>query len=100
MTEESSTSWYNWNNKTWHYCGKVGHVKKMCWKNYSNLEENVKQLEGDVAIVQSTSRSTYNVETCQALHVHTSKNEWVVDSGWTHHMVKDASLFFYLDTTI
>ena len=27
------------------------------------------------------------------LHAHTSKNEWVVDSSFTHHMVKDAPLF-------
>ena len=27
----------------------------------------------------------------------TSHNEWVVDSSFTHHMVKDASLFSFLD---
>ena len=30
----------------------------------------------------------------------TSQNEWVVNSGCTHHMAKDDSLFSSLDTTI
>jgi hypothetical protein len=33
------------------------------------------------------------VSDSQALHAHTSKSEWIIDSGCTHHMAKDASLF-------
>ena len=76
----------------------------MFWKKTSDLEEKVKQLEGDVEVLLSTSQSTnaftFNVRTSQPLHVHTLKNEWVGDSSSTHHMVKDASLFSSLDMDI
>ena len=35
-------------NKTCHYCGKLGHVEKTCWKEMKDLEENVNDLE-DIA---------------------------------------------------
>ena len=61
------------------------------------MEEKVKELEGDMKAMQSTSQSvdnfTFLVGTSQALHAHTSQNEWVVDSSCTHHMVRDASMF-------
>ena len=57
-----------------------------------DLEEKVKHLEGEVEVVRSTNQSIdifiVNVITSQALHAHTSKNVWVVDSSFTHHMEK------------
>ena len=55
-----------------------------------------------MVVVWLTSRSvdtfTFNVETSQMFHAHTSRNEWVVNFGFTHNMEKDASLFSSLDT--
>ena len=50
-TEELLTSQKNRKKKTCCYYGNVGHVEKTCWKKTSNLEEKVKQLEGDVVVV-------------------------------------------------
>lgn len=93
--------------KTCLYCGKVGFMEKVCWKKTSYLEEKVKNLEGDVSTRCSTNMQhrtsegrAYNymffVSSSQILHAHTSKSEWIVDSGCTHHMAKDASLFLAL----
>lgn len=82
----------------------MGHAEKICWKKISSLEEKVKWLEGDVVAICSTGWSVnafnLNVGTSQAFHDHMLKNEWFVDSGCTHHMEKDASLFSSLDTTV
>ena len=79
----------------------MGHAKLTCWEKISNLEEKVKQNEGDVVVVWLSSQSvdtfSFNIENSQLLHAHTSKNEWVVDSSFPHHMVKHASLFYSLD---
>ena len=87
--------------KTCCYYGKVGHAEKTCWKKIYDLEEKVKYLEGVLAIVRSNGRSTnaftFNVEPSQVLHAHMLKNEWVLDSNCTHHMVKDAFLFSSLN---
>lgn len=40
---------------------------------------------------------TFNVGMSQVLLAHTSQNEWVVNSSWTHHMDKDAYMFSFLD---
>ena len=50
-TKELSTS----QKKTCCYYGNVGHVEKTCWKKTPDLEEKMKQLEGDVATVRSNS---------------------------------------------
>lgn len=51
--------------------------------------------------MQSTSQLvdifTFNIGTSQALHAHMLKNEWVIDSGCTHYMTNNASLFSSLD---
>jgi hypothetical protein len=40
---------------------------------------------------------TFQVRTSHILLSHSAQNEWVVYSGCTHHMAKDASLFTWLD---
>ena len=76
----------------------------MCLNKTYDLEEKVKQLEWDVLVVWLIGRSagtfTFNIETSQSLHADSSKKEWVVDYGCTHHMENDASLLFSLDATI
>ena len=42
----------------------------------------------------------FNVVTSKEFQTHTSKNEWVFDSGCTHHMEKDSSLFSSLNKVI
>jgi hypothetical protein len=64
----------------------------------NDLEEKVKFLEGYVSIVhRPTNNFTFQVRTSHTLLSHSMHNEWVVDSGCTHHMDKDASLFTWLD---
>ena len=50
-------------------------------------------------IVQSINRQLYlrHLNLSQVLLASTSKNEWVSDSGCTHHIAKDASLLSSLD---
>jgi hypothetical protein len=42
-------------NKTCKYCGKTGHVEKTSWKKSKDLEEKVKDIEGDAMVVRPTS---------------------------------------------
>ena len=37
------------------------------------------------------------VGTYQALHAHTYKSEWIVNSGYIHHTIKDAYIFSSLN---
>ena len=50
----------NEKKKTYHYCGKVGHVEITRWKKTKHLEENAKNIEGYVATIWSTNWSTKN----------------------------------------
>jgi hypothetical protein len=73
-------------------------VEKVCYKKRDDLEEKVKCLEGNMSSERRpTDNFTFQVRTSQALLSHSAQNEWVVDSGCTHHMAKDASLFTWLD---
>jgi hypothetical protein len=86
---------------TCQYCRKLGHMEKACRQKTKDLEEKVKKLEGDVSTGRSTKHTSegkqnnymFVVSSSQALHAHTSQNEWIVNSGCTHHMAKDVSLF-------
>ena len=64
------------------------------------LEGRVKHLEDSTSTGQSTNRplenNTFSINTSQALHARTNKIEWIVDSGCTHGMAKDASMFYSL----
>jgi hypothetical protein len=69
----------------------------------------VKKLEGDMLIGILTSlhtlegkenNHTFFVTTSQALHVHTSQSERIVNSSCNHYMAKYASLFSSLKETI
>ena len=48
---------------------------------------------------QSGNYFTFTTGTSQALLAQTSQNERVVNSGCTHHMAKDASLFSSLNVS-
>jgi hypothetical protein len=70
------------------------HVKNKCFKKQDDLEEKIKRIEGDVLIVhRNVDNFTFQVRNSQSLMSHTAKNEWVVDSGCTHHMEKDSTFF-------
>ena len=90
-------------NNTCRYHGKTGHLEKTCWKKSVDLEEKVKIFEGGVVVVHETSilvdDFNLNLRNSQALLAQNSQNEWVDDSGCTHHMAKDSSLFSFVDTT-
>lgn len=100
--KESSISWKNQKKKTCRYYGKVVHVEKTCWKKNYDLEEKVKELEGDVVIVRSTSWSidafTFKFITSQVFHAHMLRNEYFFDFNCTHHMAKDNSPFSSMNT--
>lgn len=49
---------------------------------------------------QLTNNFTFNVITYQGLLIQDSHNQWVVDSGCTHHMDKYTSLFSSLEFTL
>jgi hypothetical protein len=54
-----------------------------------------------VSIVRRlTDNFTFQFITSKALLSHSLHNEWVVDSGWTHHMAKDATLFMSLEKVV
>jgi hypothetical protein len=66
------------------YCGKLGHIQKVCWPKTKDLEEKVKKFEGDISTRRSTNLQhqtskgkannyTFFVSASQALHAHTSK---------------------------
>ena len=61
-----------------------------------DLEGKVKHPKDSALIGQLTNKPhenyTFYFITSQVLHAHTNKTEWIVDSGCTHHMEKDASL--------
>ena len=62
--------------KTCQYRGKIGHVEKVCYKKRDDLEEKVKDLEGDVFVVHWPANNyTFQVETSQALLSHFSHKE-------------------------
>lgn len=46
--DQISTKKGNNNNNTCRYCGKLGHLEKVCWQKTEDLEDKVKSLEGDV----------------------------------------------------
>jgi hypothetical protein len=61
----------------------------------------VKKFEGDMSDVRrSTNNFTFQVETSQVFLIHTSQHEWVVYSGYAHHMTNDVSLFSYSDKAV
>jgi hypothetical protein len=73
-------------------------VDKFCCKKRDDLEEKVKRLEGNMSDVHRPADNfTFQVRTSYALLSHSAQNEWVVESGCTHHMAKDTSLFMWLD---
>jgi hypothetical protein len=73
-------------------------VEKLCYKKRDDIEEKVKRLEQNVSSEQQPSDNfPFQVGTLQALLSHSMQNEWLVDSGCTHHMAKDASLFTWVD---
>ena len=73
-------------------------MEKVYYKKREDLKEEVKCLEGDVSIIgRPVDNFIFQVGTSQALLSHSAQNEWVVGSGCTHHMAKDASLFISLD---
>jgi hypothetical protein len=55
-------------------------------------------LQGDVSIVRRyVDNFIFQIGAPHALMSHTMNNEWVFDSGCTHHMVKDSTLFMILN---
>ena len=72
-------------------------MEKVYYKKREDLKEEVKCLEGDVSIIGRTvDNFIFQVGTSQALLSHSTQNEWVVNSGCTHHIAKDDSLFTWL----
>jgi len=73
-------------------------VDKVYYKNRVDLEEKVKCIEGDVPIMhQPTDKFTFQVRNSQSFLSHSMYNGWVVESGCTHRMAKDDSLFTSLN---
>ncbi|XP_017639803.1 uncharacterized protein LOC108481149 [Gossypium arboreum] len=77
-------------------CKQLGHIEKVCknkpkaqpqHQNQAQAAENVKALEEHVFTAS-----------CFASSSKVSKN-WLIDSGCTHHMASDKSMFRELDTS-
>jgi hypothetical protein len=72
--------------KCW-YCGKIGHLKKDCWKRKKSEENSTK--EANLAVTNSVM-----IE--QVLSVSSNlqyQEEWHLDSGASHHMCSHRNWF-------
>jgi hypothetical protein len=73
-------------------------VEKVCDKKRDELADKVKHLEGEVLNVhQFIDNFTFQVRTSRAFLSHYVQKKWIFESGCTHHMAKDDSLFTSLD---
>ncbi|OMO61385.1 Integrase, catalytic core [Corchorus capsularis] len=82
--------WFN-PNATCSKCNQKGHVEKVC-KNKPQQQQQA-QLAGDTELHDEQMF----VATCFAGNSSRNRNEWLVDSGCTHHMVHNRELFRNLD---
>ena len=75
------------------------------------MKEKLKSLERYIVTIKLTNLPNWTSEgkvdkyalhvcDCQALCVHTSRSEWIVNSNCTHNIDKDGSLFSSLKNTL
>ena len=85
----------NKNIKKCHHCGKVGHIKKNCWKNPASKNFKKQQKANMVDSSETSGAECSGLLACQALAARSSSgsNEWVVDSGATCHMSNQREIF-------
>ena len=78
------------------HCGKVGHVEKRCWKKFPNLNPHLKNKISSALIANANEDEEAaicliaNYENAGAAK---NTDDWFIDSGCSHHMTHDKSLF-------
>jgi hypothetical protein len=80
---------------TCHYCGKRGHKKFECYKKKRDDNNNRNSDQSNQAnLTQQNEQS--EMSNVQAFSAHTStsssKEEWIMDSGASHHMTSNRAL--------
>ena len=71
-------------------CNQKGHVEKVC-------KNKRQQIQAAKVADEATKEEQVLVATCLAGSSRNHRSEWLIDSGCTHHMVHDRSLFKSLD---
>lgn len=86
------------NNKTCHYCGKVGHIAKDCYKKQANQRAKANQ-QGHYASSNHAHGSTPD-QLFAMTHVQGDKaidvgleDVWYIDSGASNHMTPHGEWF-------
>ncbi|XP_071714556.1 uncharacterized protein [Rutidosis leptorrhynchoides] len=83
--EEEQTSYkcnYKKRPPTCYKCGKVGHIKKYC---------RSKVTKANVAF-SSNDDDEVKWEQCFTVDTIVNKNQWIIDSGCSHHVTSDGTL--------
>ena len=76
-----------------HECGKMGHIRKNCYKYLARIKGEKSKKNGQNLNVKCDDvmlyASTFSVEDANT----SLKNLWIIDSGCTQHMTNDEKLF-------
>jgi hypothetical protein len=75
----------NNSQKSCYYCGKKGHLKADCWKRQQDQGRN----EGSARVALMAKVSSARPK----LPEGDEGSTWIIDSGATHHIAHDASIF-------
>lgn len=78
-------------------CMKIGHTAKLCYFRYNPDQANVTSPQIQAPVASPQQPSTFHAYVTQPSDCTENSNEWILDSGATHHVTSDInniSLFY------